>query len=255
MRHHIVAVSALIASVMISQSSAAQQVSGRVVDDQSRNALRAASVTLLRADTVLDRTVTDTRGFFRFRVTQPGAYRVQVELIGYAAGSADFTATSQDFQLPAVVLRTQAVPLDSVVARTSPIANRAASTSVRVSSGERLKRLEEQGANIYTVIRELNSSLRLRDVLISGQRYTCVESTRRIMSLRGGCEMVAVVENGAIIGDPIRFLRQINVSDYESVEFVAPMDAALRYGMEAGSVGALVLWIRGSGPHKSNARN
>ncbi|MGH7460783.1 MAG: hypothetical protein ACREMA_07110 [Longimicrobiales bacterium] len=260
MRLHLVAVSVLSLFLVFSAVSAGQQVSSRALDAQSRSALRAAAVTLLKADSVLARVATDERGFFRLQVRDTGRHLLRVELIGYEPHSHFHSATGQDQELPAFLMRTQAVPLDSVVARTSPVAERAAATSRQVRSGERLKRLEQHGATIYTVIRELGGSLRMREVFVQGRRYTCVESTRRIMTLNGrrgpgACQMVAVFENGVMIEDPLSFLSQINVSHYESVEFIKPADAGLRHGLNAGGVGALELWIRGSCPHKNSARN
>jgi hypothetical protein len=69
---------------------------------------------------------------------------------------------------------------------------------------------------------------------------------------------VAIVINGVNTGmdgeSALLFFQSLQVPDWESIEYVAPIDAGVQYGMLAGERGALVLWSRGMGPHASEAR-
>jgi hypothetical protein len=47
----------------------------------------------------------------------------------------------------------------------------------------------------------------------------------------------------------------MSVRELESVEYLNPLDAGLRYGNRAAQSGALVMWSRGQGPHKSPSRH
>jgi hypothetical protein len=50
-------------------------------------------------------------------------------------------------------------------------------------------------------------------------------------------------------------MRTFHLGDFESIEYSPPAEAAQKYGMDAGTYGALLLWTRGRGPHVSDARN
>jgi hypothetical protein len=69
------------------------------------------------------------------------------------------------------------------------------------------------------------------------------------------CEPVVLVIDGVVTGDPHEPLRSFRLSDMESVELLQPTDAGLQYGLDASANGALVIWTRGRGPHRSEARN
>lgn len=103
--------------------------------------------------------------------------------------------------------------------------------------------------------------------MVGERSYPCVESGRGPVSFRGGrsetCNLVAIVIDGLDTGlgqDPgsmreaLRFIESLDVADYESVEYLSSVRAGFRYGMHASAQGALVLWTRGSGPHRSEGR-
>ena len=230
-----------------------QYLRGRVVDEVTRTGLRGATVTLLTLDsTTVTGTSTDTAGFFHFTLPSPGHYRLTVELVGYE-GQARTTDASDggDQVLSAFVLRSLAIPLDTLEVRT---AARTANTlpglgrASHVLTAERIALLERQGVSIYGAIREIGGGLRTRDVFVQGRRETCVESTRRVMNATraaiGACDMVVVLVDGIAVGDAIRFLRSVRLSDYDVIEYLPPLQAGSLYGMEASANGALVLWTR-----------
>jgi hypothetical protein len=88
---------------------------------------------------------------------------------------------------------------------------------------------------------------------------TCVELTRRLPSFREGssgreCDMVALVLDGVTIPDALRSYQDLHLREIESIEYVPAAEAGLLYGMEASARGALVVWTRGRGPHRSEDR-
>jgi hypothetical protein len=50
-------------------------------------------------------------------------------------------------------------------------------------------------------------------------------------------------------------IRTPGLADYESIEYLTPVEAGHRYGMQASAKGAIVIWTRGRGPNASVARN
>jgi hypothetical protein len=131
-----------------------------------------------------------------------------------------------------------------------------------------MARLERQGAKMITAVREL-STLRVREWMDpNGRTRVCVASLRSAPTgLKIGgtgarglsaepCEWVTIVVDGIGFGSgQEEMFRTLQVSDYESVEYLPPAEAARLYGMEAASNGAIVLWSRGRGPYVSDERN
>jgi hypothetical protein len=77
-----------------------------------------------------------------------------------------------------------------------------------------------------------------------------------LSSRRSICENVALIIDGVNAGEASwSTVRALNLQDYESVEFLTGLEAGARYGSAAASRGALVLWTRGRGPHRSVERN
>lgn len=250
----------------------AQRISGRVVDENSRAPIPTAEITFLKASTVVARTGADGQGFFAVTLPGLGDYLMIIHMISYVADTTSLAVRSlQDSILPARTLRPEPVQLrpvtvDAIRADSNAIVGFARNSFVL--SGTRLARLESQGASVYTALREIRGSLRLREYLIRGRKYMCVESTRRVMNFTrveyGQCDMITVVIDGNIISggsgqvelnEAVKFLQTINIADYESVEYLPPAQAGTRYGFEAAAHGALVFWTRGSGPHKSTTRS
>jgi hypothetical protein len=116
--------------------------------------------------------------------------------------------------------------------------------------------LERVGLSFTGAVRELGAGLRFRSFSAGGRAYTCITSTRA--DPRYGCQMVAIIVDGVNTGlsgkEAMEYVEHLHLHDFESVEYLTPVDAGFRYGLAAGSSGALVLWTRGRGPHKSDAR-
>jgi len=234
------AIGGVIATLAYTGDLVAQQLRGRVVDEPQRQGMADSPVRLLAEDsTQLATTRTDDAGFFWFNDVRDGSYYVVVEVPGFRSASKRVTVDDgNDLVIPAFVLTTPVVVLDTVVAQsdiqTSDVPVGFGRTS-HVLAGEAMAVLERHGVSVYSAVKELGGSLRVRPIRKGGRNLNCIESTRRIMSMSSAnvCEMVAVVVDGILIGDPIFFVRDVRLNDYESIEYVAPVEAGYLYGLES----------------------
>lgn len=250
---------------------AAQGVRARVVDEAQRAALADVDVALLTTDsTVVARTTTGPDGFFTISASAPGQYLVRVEYLGFEAVTRGVTLGEGQSIVPAFVLRTAAIPLDPLEVeaergdRGDLRVERSVGRATRVLAAERLAKLEEVGTSFAGAVRDLGGGLRVRNSIVGGPggpSLPCIESSRGPGSLSSPgsrCRMVAIVINGVDTGldgeEAQIYVRGLRVADWESIEYLSGVQAGTLYGMHAAERGALVLWARGSGPHRSEAR-
>jgi hypothetical protein len=252
----------------------AQQIRGRAVDEPSRRGVRDLMVTVLAEDSVVVQTVTtDTAGFFRAR-TGSGRFTLIVEGIGYTSQRREISVDGEDVTIPAFVLHVDVVELDSLEAtgrRRPAVAPVGFARAAHLLSADKLAQLDRRGTTLLAAVRHFNG-LHIRQFRDnSGHSRSCVEARRAIKPMQpdtvltrnrvrrtmqqSPCEWIVIVVDGLVTSDPEEVFRtQQNLSDYESIEFASPVDAGGRYGIEASSRGALVLWSRGRGPHVDPAR-
>ena len=264
--------SVVLTLLLTSAPAYAQQIRGRAVVEATRTPLAAATVRLVAAggDTLLT-TSTGRDGFFTARVAGAGTYLIIVEALGHASEQREVTVAGQDLLLPAFVLVSEAIPLRSIDVNARSKEREEASVgfarSSHVVAGSQLAHLERQSASVASVIRGL-SNVRMRTIPRFKNRdqrvfrnYLCIEVVRRMLSIpdpgrpQPECEPVVFVLDGVVIGEPHDMLRSLRISDMERVEMLQPVDAGTRYGLDAGTYGALVIWTRGRGPHRTDGRN
>lgn len=230
-----------------------------------RRPVLEAEIVLSRSDgTQVARTVTSTDGYFQLTGTGFGRYLLRVERLGFDSETRTlYLEIDQDLVVPAFVLRTKAIELDSVAIEASrdpkPDANAVGfSRNSFVIAGDRLALLEKHGARMITILREL-PGIRVREASVRGRPVTCVESNRRFLLLTqdptdSPCQNVVWVMDDVPTDNDWSRLRSFDVVDFESVEYLPPVEAGNRYGMLASAFGAVILWTRGRGPHVSSAR-
>jgi len=244
-----------------------QEVRARVVDSDSRRPIRGASATLASLEgVVVAATLSNDSGFFQIHPPREGVYTLSIGRSGYASETRTVTIPNDPPQiLAAFVLNADVVQLDSIEVQGQRGAGPSPavvgfSRSSHVMSGERMARLEAGAGSLPTVLREL-PGLRVRELNVGGRRIICVESTRRLPSFapedRTRCNSVSFVLDGVVVDITTGtvLLRAPGLGDYESIEYLTPVEAGWRYGMEASANGAVVIWTRGRGPHASAARN
>jgi hypothetical protein len=257
----------VVAVLFATATAQSQEVRGRVVDEQTRRPVRQVEVLLTGSDgALMDRGVSNDSGFFRLEAKRAGDFVLTAQRNGYAAETRNIRVQEgSDLVVPAFVLRSEAVLLDSLSvrgARTKPDPSPVGfSRSTHLVAGERMAMLEASGVPMLNVFRELPGVRVIQYMTPGGQLVICVESTRRMGSIQSGarrpsCEQMPMVVDGVVLdGESVKpILRSANVQDYESVEYLTPVEAGYRYGLGASS-GAIVMWSRGRGPHVSDARN
>lgn len=255
---------AVVMCLVVTTSLSAQQVRARVVDDINRQPLAGVRVTVIDSSSVEQASaVTGADGFFTIERVQPGSYTLVVEQAGYAPVRQPLVVGAEgDVMIPAIVLKQTAIALDPLEVdariRESRIDLEGAHSTFVISSA-RMAQLERVSASGPRVVRQLAAGLRVREL---GSRSVCVESRRRYVSMRdiasgrdAGCNMVVVVLDGVVVSNGSRLLGGMNVGAYESIEYLPPVQAGQLYGMDASANGAIVLWTRGFGPHRSEARS
>lgn len=244
------------------QEAAAQGITARVVDEQSRAAVVGATATLLTADsTAITQGTTGPDGFFQVSAPELGTYLLRVEMLGYSSQTRSVVVRETQTSIPAFVLEVSAIAMDTLEVEASrggirPPGVVGFARPSHLISGERMATLEKSGASFLSATRTLGAGLRFKSVKVGERSYTCIESTR---SLGGrGCNMVAIILDGVdtgLTGDAaLRYVHYLHVYDLESMEYYSPVEAGFRFGMRASARGALVLWTRGRGPHQSKAR-
>jgi hypothetical protein len=263
MRSRISAVCGLLMFLSSASALSAQQIRGRVVDEQSRQGLVDVSVLLIGADSsVQQRVATDKSGFFLLKGLSAATFDIVIERLGYARERRTVTFEGADLTLPAFVLRSEAIPLAPVEAKAA--SNRRTDENVgfkrshHVLAGERMLLLEQQGVRFLSAIRDLAAGVQVRETYPRGVYTLCIESSRRMASFNmraDVCDWVTIVLDGIEIEDPVKLLRGLSLHEVESLEFLPPAEAGQRYGMKASSTGALLIWSRGRGPHRGSARD
>ncbi|HEX2166435.1 MAG TPA: carboxypeptidase-like regulatory domain-containing protein [Longimicrobiales bacterium] len=240
-----------------------QQVRARVIDADQRSALTAVQVLITdSAGSTYASAETDGNGFFTIEQLQAGEYALVLRRDGYRTVNQPLVIRGvAPVTLPAILMQSEAVVLDPVRAegRRQPAID-IAEEEVRgefVLAGGQLAQLEQVNASPQAVYRELG--LRVRESVTSGGTYFCVGGNRGPTSMRGGgggCEPIAVVVDGILVSNPTQVLRNYRVSEWESVEYLNAVEAGVRHGLHASHAGgAIVLWTRGLGPHRTPARD
>lgn len=228
---------------------------GRVVDEGTEEPIASAVVRLVEAE---EEALSAMDGWFRINDVEPGEYTVEVEHVAYedptgvvavpsgAEVRVDLNVSPDVVALEGVEVRARS-PLEERT-RTSP-------TGVSVIPPDEIRQAQRFGADVGRVVQ------RLPGVRVSsGDLFheVCVESTRRMRSVQeqGGCPgMITTVVDGVRVFAPESFLTTLDLSEIEAIEYMRPMEAGARYGMQASQTGALVIWTRGRGPYADPARD
>jgi hypothetical protein len=167
----------------------------------------------------------------------PGSYLIEVELLGYASTTRPITIVGADsMTVPAFVLTESAIRLDSIVANVRPDSvglEVGFSHAAHLVAGARLALLERHGVPIAAVLRQLGG-VRVREIL-GPPRGICVTSNRAMQPMStGGAVCAVAVVDGVVLGDgSVQFLYQLQAYDVESIQYLPPVEAGLKYGMQA----------------------
>jgi hypothetical protein len=231
--------------------------------------LQGAAVWLGRAPGA---TFSNASGIVRFDRVPPGENELRIEMIGYGSRSAPIqVAAAEEIQVmvrvPPKPVALEPIAIHSTM-RSEFRTPREASTRVDILAGRELAFAEARAANVADVLRGRFAGLFIHEGAYSTvhnpelERIVCVESVRRLDRLRSPpgvrepfCEMVTIIYDGVPTFNAGAMLRNLSVRDIESLEYLGPLEAGIRYGVRASQSGALVIWSRGQGPHKSPERH
>jgi hypothetical protein len=211
-------------------------------------------------------------GMVRVDGVGAGDHDLRVEMVGYGSRSMPVRVPAGqnlqlDVRVPAVPVALEPISVHSHM-RSEFRTPRESNTRVDIIAGGNMAEAEDRGARVVDLLRGSFPGVFVHEGQYSTihtpdlEYIVCVESLRRLDRLRlpdgvqePFCDMVTVVMDGVPTFNAGQFLRNMSVRELESVEYLNPLDAGLRYGSRAAQSGALVLWSRGQGPHKSPSRH
>jgi hypothetical protein len=211
-------------------------------------------------------------GIVRLDRVTPGEHDLRVEMVGYGSRSMPVLVPEGrnlqlDIRVPAVPVALEPISVHSHM-RSEFRSPRESNTRVDIIAGSEMKAAEDRGARVIDLLRGSFPGVFVHEGQYSTIHHpeldyiVCIESLRRMDRLRlpdgvqtPFCDMVAVIMDGVPTFHAGQFLKNMTVRDIESVEYLNPLDAGLRYGNRAAQSGALVIWSRGQGPHRAPSRH
>lgn len=240
--------------------SPAQQIRARVLDEASRAPIAGVVVVASKDNDVL-RAETHADGFFTLRLPGIGTYALTLESLGYRKITRSVVIEHTDMTtIPAFLLSAEAIPIERVEATADlPPPDDAVGFNRKmfVKAGADMATLERNSISVLDAIRGFGAGLRIH--FTGANRSPCIESSRGLRSMapagRPACVMVIILVDEIAINDPAGFLRSARIEQFESMQYLPPVEAGQRFGLEASARGAILFWSRGRGPHKSPERN
>lgn len=235
--------------------SRAQIVQGWILDTWAGQPVQMAEVSLLTEDGVeVGTALSDTLGFFRLAVTEPGSYLLRAERMGYVPlTDGPLEVKADDVVEVEVRVSVSPVALDSLTV----VARRRASTL----SGERVPLLEAQG--FYDRMREGGghfidrsyiekrpSARNVADLLVGIPGVTVSGDG---VSLRGmptlyGCEVAVYMDGVSMETTAWKWPKEVQAMDVEAIEvYTRPSQVPTRWSSAANGCGVIVIWTRRGG--------
>ncbi len=208
--------------------------------------------------------LTRADGRFSFEGIQPGVHALEIRHLGYAVAAEPVEVPAGRDVFLRLRVAPQAVALEGIQVTTRSAVEELSRLSPfrrDIVYGEAMAEEELRGARAFEILRRGSPGLQVREVYREGQPPTvCIQTNRRVQSFRSsdGCDMVQVVMDGVRLepGLTSDVLRTLAASEIESVEFLPPSEATIRYGT-GGNVanGVVVIYTRGRGPYASPLRD
>ncbi len=233
-------------------------LSGRLLDMETGQPISQAVVRIRGTGF---QAVSDGEGRFSFTDLQPGRYVIEVQHLGYSVQTSELEVPEGRDVMVSLRLSPRAVELEGIEVTARAAVEQAIRTSpfVReVVSGGDLAMEELRGASTVDVLRTRMNGVQIREVYTEYGWQTCVSSNRRVQRMEGAapCESVQVILDGARVGGGSEIIRNLPLTDIESMEFIPAAQAGILYGT-GGDVanGVLLIYTRGKGPYRSPARD
>lgn len=190
MPYRIGALAAVLAMVFIPAALAAQVIRGRVVAEDTREALRGAEIRALGPEGVVGRVLSGEEGEFRLALPGPGEWRITAELLGYGTLPEQAVTVGPAEELT-VELRMAVRPLE--IDEALVVVAKRAHVNMAIQQYNRRREHGEQtgmGYFIYGEDLERRGSMRPTDVLrsVPGLHTAYAGSgAGQIVRMRAGC--------------------------------------------------------------------
>ncbi len=195
----------------------------------------------------------------------PGSYELRVEHGGYGVRSEMVDILGGSGAELEVLLPPDVIALEGLtvtVRSRGAEEGRASGTAGVLFAGAALARAETRGARVIDLLRGA-PGVRVMEGRPGPSSpppgSVCVELSRGLEGLAPqACNMALLVVDGVRISGGMdeagAYLASLQVAEFESIEILRPVQAGFRYGL-GGSVGAIVLHSRGTGPFRDPARD
>ncbi len=233
---------------------------GEVLDQVSGAPVQQA---IVRLEGTPLQALTDAEGRFAFQNVRPGSYRLELRHLAYRVESEAVSIPAGQDLFLRLRVAPQAIEVSGIeVSVRSAVQELSRLSPVRrdIVYGDAMALEESRGAQAFEVLRRTIPGLTVTELNNPGDpERLCVQSIRRTPGVTGAaCQMVQVVVDDIRIppGEGGALLRTLPSSEIESIEFVSPTQAVLRYGVggDAGN-GVVLIYTRGRGPYVSPLRN
>ena len=193
---------------------------------------------------------TNAEGKFSFVDVPPGGHVLQSSRIGYAIRADSLTLLRNALALR-IGLSEAAIAVDPIVveAPRAPTRDPFLNDPTRKRRGltaPQMDSIRHRVSDISDILRQANLPIRIKYLYMPGTTIRtgiCVESTRSFQRSMDDCQSIAVAVDDMLIGDPASYLDLAPVAHISHFEFLTPLEAGFRFGMN-GANGALLLYTR-----------
>lgn len=236
-------------------------LTGELLDQVTGNPIPQAVV---RMSGTSFQALTGADGRFSFEGIQPGVHALDIRHLGYAVASEPVEVPAGRDVFVRLRVAPQAVELEGIQVTTRSAVEELARLSPfrrDIMYGEAMAEEEVRGSRAFEILRRGSPGLQVREVFMEGQPpMVCIQTNRRVQSFRttDGCDMVQVVMDGIRLepGSASDLLRNLPASEIESLEFLPPSEATIRFGTGGNNAnGVVVIYTRGRGPYVSPLRD
>jgi hypothetical protein len=181
---------------------------------------------------------TDGEGRLTLRDVPAGTWELTLEHLAYGEHRREIQVTGEGVLRLDIRLSPEALRLDPVVVdarRREEWPREGRGTSVRYISREVLEQFEGTGVSLADVLRARLPGLNIEQTAGMPSQAACVESRRTASLLQSNpCRQARVLVDRIPVNEPASLLAGMPLHHIESVEYLSPGEAGVRYGSEAG---------------------
>lgn len=227
-----------------STSSSSVEVQLRVLDSRSLEPVEGA---LVRLAGTSHQGLTNSAGRLNLPDVRPAQYDLLLEHLAYGEHRRPVDVDGESVFRLDIRLSQQALALDPIVVegrRRVEWPTEGRGTSVRLIPREVIEQFEGTGASLGDLIRARLPGLNVHETPGMASQGACIESRRTSTLVQANrCRMALVLMDRVPVNQPATLLAGMPLHHIESVEFLSPGEAGVRYGSDAGN-GVLLITSR-----------